>query len=58
MEDYKAIGMPLDPKTKFKKNVNMDDEMVKVPYQQAMGSLMCAMLCTWPDLAYPISMVS
>jgi hypothetical protein len=33
MEDYKAIGMPLDPKTKLNKNVNKDDEMVKVPYQ-------------------------
>jgi len=39
-EDYKAIGVPLDPKTKLKKNVNKNDEMVKVPYQQAMGSLM------------------
>jgi hypothetical protein len=51
-------GVPLDPKTKSKKNVNKDDKMVKVPYQQAMGSLMYAMLCTRPDLAYPISVVS
>jgi hypothetical protein len=58
MEDCKAIGVPLDPKTKLKKNVNMDDEMVKVPYQQAVGSLIYAMLCTRPDLAYPISVVS
>jgi hypothetical protein len=52
------IGVALDPKTKLKKNVNKDDEMVKVPYQQAMGSLMYAMLCTRPDLAYPISMMN
>ncbi len=58
MEDYKAIKVPLDPKTKMKKNVNKDDEMMKVPYQQAVGSLMYAMLCTPPDLAYPISVVS
>ncbi len=58
MEDCKAIGVPLDPKTKLKKNENKDVEMVKVPYQQVVGSLMYAMLCTWPDLAYPISMVS
>ncbi len=32
--------------------------MVKVPYQQDVGSLMYAMLCTRPDLAYPISVVS
>ncbi len=58
MEDCKAIRVPLDPKTKLKKNVNKDDEMVKVPYQQAMRSLMYAMLCTGPDLAYLISVVS
>jgi hypothetical protein len=58
MEDCKAIGMPLDLKTKLKKNENKDVEMVKVPYQQAMGSLMYAMLCIRSDLAYPISMVS
>jgi hypothetical protein len=45
MEDCKAIGVPLDPKTKLKKNVNKDDEMVKVSYQQVVGSLMYAMLC-------------
>jgi len=33
MEDCRAIGVPLDLKTKLKKNVNKDDEMVKVPYQ-------------------------
>jgi len=58
MEDCKAIGVPLDLKTKLKKNENKDVEMVKVPYQRAVGSLMYAMLCTRPDLAYPISMVS
>jgi hypothetical protein len=45
MDDCKTIEVSLDPKTKLKKNVNKDDEMVKVPYQQAMGSLMYAMLC-------------
>jgi hypothetical protein len=58
MEDYKTIGVPLDPKTKLKKNVNKDDEMVKVLYQQAVGSLMYAKLCTRPDLAYPINVVN
>jgi hypothetical protein len=58
MEDCKAIGVPVDPNTKLKKNENKDVEMVKVPYQQAVGSLMFAMLCTRPDLEYPISVVS
>jgi hypothetical protein len=58
MEDCKAIGVPFDPKTKLKKNVNKDDKMVKVGYQQVVGSLMYAMLCTRPDLAYPISVAN
>jgi hypothetical protein len=58
MEDCKAIRMPLDPKTKLKKNENKYVEMVKVPYQQVVGSLMYAMLCTWPDSAYLISVLN
>ncbi len=46
MEDCKVIKVPLDPKTKLKNNVNKDIEMVKVPYQQVVGSLMYAMLYT------------
>ncbi len=42
MEDYKAIGVPLDPKTKLKNNENKDVKMVKAPYKQAMGSFMLA----------------
>jgi hypothetical protein len=58
MEGCKAIGMPFDPKTKLKKNVNKDDEMVKVPYQQVVGSLMYVMFCIQLDLTYPISTMS
>jgi ATP-binding cassette subfamily B (MDR/TAP) protein 1 len=57
MKDCKAIRVPLDPKTKLKKNVK-NDEMAKVPYQKVVGSLMYAMLCTQPNLAYPISIVN
>ena len=32
--------------------------MSKIPYANLVGSLMYAMVCTKPDLAYPISMVS
>jgi len=31
MKDYKAIEMPLNPKTKLKK-MNEDDEMIKFSY--------------------------
>ena len=33
-------------------------EMAKVPYASAIGSLMYAMLCTRPDIAYAVSMTS
>jgi hypothetical protein len=36
--------IPLDPKTKLKKNMNKNVEMVRVPYQQTIGSLMYAMM--------------
>jgi len=58
MEDCKAIGVPLDPKTKLKNNENKDVERVKAPYKQAMGSLMYAMWCIRPNLAYLIIVVN
>jgi hypothetical protein len=58
MVDCKPIGVPLDPKVKLQRNANGNDEAKGFPYQQAIGSLMYAMLCTRPDLAYPISVLS
>jgi hypothetical protein len=58
MEDCRAIGVPLNPRSKLKKNENKDVEILKVRYQQAVESLMYAMLCTRLDLAYPISVVN
>jgi hypothetical protein len=58
MEECKHIGVPLDPKVKLQRNANGSDESKGFPYQQAVGSFMYAMLCTQPDLAYPISVLS
>ena len=33
-------------------------EMSKIPYSNAVGSLMCSMECTRPDLAHPMSVTS
>ncbi len=57
MEECKPIRVPLDPKVKLQRNANGNDESKGFPYQQA-KSLMYAMLCTRPDLAYPISMLN
>jgi hypothetical protein len=46
MEECKPIGVPLDPKVKLQRNANGNDESKGFPYQQAVGSLMYAMLCT------------
>ena len=63
MEDCKAVGTPLDMNSKL---VKLSEEeyalesqsMTEIPYKQAVGSLMYAMIATRPDLAYPISCVS
>jgi hypothetical protein len=58
MEECKFIGVAFDPKVKLQKNANGNDELKGFPYQQVVGSLMYGMLCTPPDLAYPISVLS
>jgi len=35
-----------------------EEEMFRVPYTSAVGSLMYVMVCTRPDLAYAVSTVS
>jgi ATP-binding cassette subfamily B (MDR/TAP) protein 1 len=58
MEEYKPIGVPFDPKVKLQRNANGNDESKGFPYQQTVGSLMYAMLCTRPNLQYPINVLS
>ena len=63
MEAGKTVSVPLAsylklcqndcPKSNAKKV-----EMAKVPYLSAVGSLMCAMICTRPDIAYAVGVVS
>lgn len=63
MASCKAIGTPYDRNLKLSSAMCPESEadkldMQKVPYSQAVGSLMYAMVCTRPDLAYPLSVVS
>ncbi len=58
MEECKPNGVLFDPKVKLQKNANGNDELKGFPYQQAVGSLMYAILCTRSDLAYSINVLS
>ena len=63
MNEAKPVGTPLgshfklskeqSPKTKEER-----DHMSKVPYALAIGSLMYAMVCTRPDIAHAVGVVS
>ena len=63
MDKAKVVSTPLA--THFRLSVKQSpstekekEEMQKVPYASAVGSLMYAMICTRPDLAYAVGTVS
>ena len=63
MEGCKPVGTPLDVSHKMVKLSTEEFEKVRVemqdvPYKEAVGSLMYAMVATRPDLAFPMSVVS
>ena len=63
MHDEKPISTPLATHFKLSKKMcpktQEDDEyMSKVPYQSAAGSLMYAIVCTRPNIAHEVGVVS
>ena len=63
MADCKPIGTPLDAKTQLVKLSEEEyeqhlPETQAIPYKEAVGSLMYAMVATRPDLAFAVSVVS
>nr|KYP31853.1 Retrovirus-related Pol polyprotein from transposon TNT 1-94 [Cajanus cajan] len=62
MHNAKSVHVPLPGHLKLSKKqcpVNEEkEEMSKVPYSSAVGSLMYAMVCTRPDIAYAVGVVS
>ena len=63
MQDAKAVRTPIAPHFKLSaaQCPSTDEEteyMSRVPYSSAVGSLMYAMVCSRPDLAYAMSLVS
>lgn len=63
MENIKHITIPLSAHLKLSKSLepitNVDINYMKiVPYSSAIGSIMHAMVCTKPDLAHRVGVVS
>src|SRR3954465_8791278 len=63
MEDSKKGFLPMFPNTTLSKNQSTAmaedrERMSKTPYALAIGSIMYAMLCTRPYIAYPVSITS
>jgi transposase InsO family protein len=63
MEDCKPRSTPLDANSKLTKDMAPKSaaelkDMEGIPYQQAVGSLMYAMVATRPDIAYAVGAVS
>ncbi|GKE76390.1 hypothetical protein Tco_1542510, partial [Tanacetum coccineum] len=63
MHKAKSVGTPLAENFKLSKkqcpsSVEEKQKMKRLPYASAVGSLMYAMVCTWPDLAHAVGVVS
>ena len=63
MVDSKKGNIPMNPGISLSKRMSpkTDEErtrMASIPYASAIGSIMYAMLCTRPDIAYALSVVS
>ena len=63
MSESKVVQTPLAAHFKLSTGMSpKDEEEMKsreiIPYATAVGRLMCAMVCTRPDLAYSASLVS
>ena len=63
MNEAKLVSTPLGSHFKLSKEQSLKteeemDHMSKVPYVSAIGSLMYAMVCTRPDIAHAVGVVS
>ena len=63
LQDAKDCATPLDPNIKLSKDQCPDSDeekktMAKIPYRQAIGSLMWATVATRPDIAFAVSVLS
>ena len=62
-KNAKPVSIPLDGHMKLSKKMcptsrEEKENMAKVPYSSVVGSLMYAMVCTRPDIAHAVGVVS
>uniref|UniRef100_A0A2N9F2G9 Reverse transcriptase Ty1/copia-type domain-containing protein n=1 Tax=Fagus sylvatica TaxID=28930 RepID=A0A2N9F2G9_FAGSY len=63
MSDCKPIDTPISKNESLSKNMcpktqDEQEKMARVPYANAIGSLMYVMMCTRPDICYAVGLVS
>ena len=63
MENAKVVSTPLPDHLQLTKEMcpkkqEEEDKMSKVPYASAVGSLMYVMVCTRPDIAHVVGVIS
>ena len=59
MQDSKLVKVPIPVgvwlySKQWPKTQEEEDDMSRVPYAHAIGSLICAMVCTRPDIAHAV----
>lgn len=63
LDNAKSVSVPLAQHFRLSKEQSPENdeeriEMLKIPYSNAVGSLMYSMTCTRPDLAFAMSVIS
>lgn len=62
MDECKEVGTPSDTNAKLSINMKSDaddeEELKRIPYQEAVGSLLYLAQCTRPDIAFAVNDVS
>jgi transposase InsO family protein len=61
--DLKPLAAPMDPNIRFSKDqcpqtLQEAAEMRRIPYREALGSLMYCAVATRPDIAFPVGLLS
>ena len=63
MQDSKPVKVPIPVGVKLSveqcpKTQEEEEDMSRVPYESAVGSLMYAVVCTRPDIAHAVGVLS